>query len=101
MDNTMVPCGLVSLTMVKLAVGPSHAVSAWLHGSAPDPPDPEDACGVNVGILAAGVIPGAVGRPVPNPSGVRVGSGVFVATIVGMGVLVGGNSVALGRDSRV
>ncbi len=35
----------------------------------------------------------------PSPSGVRVGSGVFVATIVGMEVLVGGNGVALGRDS--
>ena len=92
----MVPGGLVSLTILKVAVGPSQAVSAWLHGSAPDP---EDACGVKVGILAAGVIPAAVGRAVPSPSGVSVGSGVFVATIVGMGVLVGGNGVALGRDS--
>src|SRR6185503_1972514 len=39
MDRTMAPCGLVSLTMVKLAVGPSQAVSGWLHGSCPEPED--------------------------------------------------------------
>ena len=90
------PCGLVSLTMLKVAVGPCQDVSGLLQLSAVTFADEVVGCwGIKVGML--------VGVLTIDGSLVNVGDAmdVSVATGVAVSVAVGGTSVLVGRAACV